>query len=178
MVLTTSLIRSAVNNTADRFSHVIIEKPVSFRYNQHQKDNPCDNNNNSVGILSKEGKKGKPLSGDKEAAFMQNTQLIENTEIMGIVETILSTVPALEIYVFGSYANGTAKEDSDYDFYVVIPDGGMRDIEASCLIQSAIKTRTRGIDMLVGTKSKFDKYKDTISFIEGEVARTGVKLHG
>ena len=47
---------------------------------------------------------------------MLNSHITENTEIMSIVEAILNTVPALEIYMFGSYANGTAKEDSDYDF--------------------------------------------------------------
>ena len=109
---------------------------------------------------------------------MKNVPLTDNTEIMGIVDTIRNAIPVLEIYLFGSYASGTAKEDSDYDFYVVIPDGDMRDIEATWKIQSAIQKRARGIDMLVGTKSKFDKYKNTISFIESEVARTGVKLHG
>jgi predicted nucleotidyltransferase len=48
---------------------------------------------------------------------------INNGEIKEIVDTILNAVPALEIYLLGSFANGTAKEDSDYDFYVVIPDG-------------------------------------------------------
>ena len=109
---------------------------------------------------------------------MQDMTIRDNMEINGIVEAILSTVPVLEIYLFGSFANGTAKEDSDYDFYVVIPDEGLRAIEATWKIQGAIQNRTRGIDMLVGTKSKFDKFKNTISFIEGEVARTGVKLYG
>jgi len=113
-----------------------------------------------------------------EVISILEKQLNENAEIMDILEAILNTVPALEVYMFGSYATGTAKEESDYDFYVVIPDGSMRDIEATRLIQSAIQTRNRGIDMLVGTKSKFDKYKKTISFIENEVVRTGVKLHG
>jgi len=109
---------------------------------------------------------------------VQNGNITDNAEVMGIVEVIRNAVPVLEIYLFGSYAIGAAREDSDYDFYVVIPDDGMRDIEATWKIQSAIQKRARGIDMLVGTKSKFDKYKNTISFIESEVVRTGVKLHG
>ena len=109
---------------------------------------------------------------------MQINNVADNIEIMEIVEAIRNAVPVLEIYLFGSYAMGVAKEDSDYDFYVIIPDEGMRDIEATWKIQGAIQKRAKGIDMLVGTKSKFDKYKNTISFIESEVFRTGVKLHG
>jgi predicted nucleotidyltransferase len=108
---------------------------------------------------------------------MQNTQITDNTEIMEIIEAIRNTVPVLEIYLFGSHANGTAKEDSDYDFYVVIPDGDLRAIEASRLIRKAMPKQTKPVDMLVGTLSKFNKYKDTISFIEGEVARKGFKLY-
>jgi len=109
---------------------------------------------------------------------MSDNKLTDNIEIDGIIKAILSTVPALEIYLFGSSANGKANEDSDYDFYVVIPDDGMRAREATWRIRKAIPRQTRPIDMLVNTKSRFDKYKDSISFIEGEVARSGVKLYG
>lgn len=99
-------------------------------------------------------------------------------EVRSIVDIILATVPALEIYLFGSFVNGNAGDDSDYDFYVVIPDGDMRAIEANREIQGAIRNRTRSIDMIVNTKSKFDTYKNSISFIESGVAKTGVKLYG
>jgi hypothetical protein len=39
-------------------------------------------------------------------------------------------------------------------------------------------TNARSVDMLVGTKSKFNKYKNSISFIERDVVETGVKLYG
>jgi len=42
----------------------------------------------------------------------------------------------------------------------------------------AIPKQTRPVDMLVNTKNRFDRFKDTISFVEGEVVRTGVKLYG
>ena len=109
---------------------------------------------------------------------MSEKQLLSNIEIDGIVKAIVRTVPVLEIYLFGSSANGTANEDSDYDFYVVIPDDGIHAREASWKIRKAIPKQTRPVDMLVNTKNRFDKFKDTISFVEGEVVRTGVKLYG
>jgi len=39
-----------------------------------------------------------------------------------IKETILRHIPAKYIYLFGSYAYGEPKEDSDLDIYVVFPD--------------------------------------------------------
>ena len=105
---------------------------------------------------------------------------INNKDISEIVATILNAVPALEIYLFGSYANGTASETSDYDFYVIIPDG-LQAIESTWKITGSIPKsirKTRSIDMLVGTKSKFGKYKDSLGFIENEVVRTGIKLYG
>ena len=107
-----------------------------------------------------------------------NTRIDNNAEIKSIIDVILSTVPALEIYLFGSWTTGTESDDSDYDFYVVLPDDGMRAREATWKIQNAIKNRSPGIDMLVNTKSRFDKYKNSLSFIESDVVKTGVKLYG
>ena len=104
---------------------------------------------------------------------------VQHAEVKEIVKSILSSVPALEIYLFGSLAGGTAKEDSDYDFYVVIPDNGsMREREAAWAIRGAIPKQTRGIDMLVGTQSKFNRRKEYFYSIENEVIKKGVKLHG
>jgi len=104
---------------------------------------------------------------------------MHRTEVNEIVKSILSSVPALEIYLFGSFASGTAREDSDYDFYVVIPDDSdMREREATWAIRGAIPRQTRGIDMLVGTQSKFNRRKEYFYSIENEVIEKGVKLHG
>ena len=53
-----------------------------------------------------------------------------NEEIEQIKNIIVNTIPLEKLYLFGSYANGTQREDSDYDFYAVIPDGSMRPSEA------------------------------------------------
>jgi len=101
-----------------------------------------------------------------------------NDEIQEIQNIILATVPATQIYLFGSYAKGVQQPDSDYDFYVVIPDNTMRPLDATRKISMALRSaRKRPIDMLVGSESKFNKYKNVYS-IEKEVLNTGVKLYG
>ena len=83
--------------------------------------------------------------------MLTHEQVVDD-EINKIVSVILSEVPALEIYLFGSFVNGTANSDSDYDFYVVVPDN-LQPIETTWLINGAIRKnmkKTRRIDMLVG----------------------------
>jgi predicted nucleotidyltransferase len=112
-----------------------------------------------------------------EVEYMFNERVNINEEIKEIVNIILNAVPALEIYLFGSFAKGNDNDDSDYDFYVVIPDG-LQPIEETWKINEKIAGRkSRGVDMIVGTLSKFNKYKNVYS-IEKEVVKTGVKLYG
>ena len=101
-----------------------------------------------------------------------------NDEIKEIQARILTAVPALQIYLFGSQAKGTQRRDSDYDIYVVIPDNAMRPLDATRKISMALRPiRKKPMDILVGSESKFNKYKSVYS-IEKEVLNTGVKLYG
>jgi len=104
----------------------------------------------------------------------------QNIEIKEIVNHILSSVPVAKIYLFGSFAKGTNKEGSDYDFYVVIPDdSGMREAEADWEIRYNLAGKQKkSIDMLVGTQSKFNRRKNYFYSIENEINETGVKLYG
>jgi predicted nucleotidyltransferase len=108
---------------------------------------------------------------------MTDTQRIEIDEI---VQCILSSVKVSEIYLFGSFADGTARKDSDFDFYVVIPDDSeLREIETQQKIgYSLINKQKRSIDMLVGKQTKFNKRKNYFYSIENEVSKNGVKLYG
>jgi predicted nucleotidyltransferase len=101
-----------------------------------------------------------------------------NDEIKEIQDIILSTVSALQIYLFGSHAKGKQRVDSDYDFYVVVPDDAMRPLDATRKISMALRSaRKMPVDMLVGNESKFNKYKNVYS-IEKEVVSNGMKLYG
>ena len=99
-------------------------------------------------------------------------------ELESIKQAILDTVKAHEIYLFGSHAYGTARKDSDFDIYVVIPNGSMRPIEAMHKISSAISRKDiRAVDIIVGKESVFNRRKQLLT-IERTIAREGVKLYG
>ncbi len=99
-------------------------------------------------------------------------------ELESIKRVILDTLKVQEIYLFGSHACGTAHKDSDFDIYVVIPDGSMRPIEAMHKISSAISRRDiRAVDIIVGKESAFNRKKQ-LPTIERTIAREGVRLYG
>jgi len=43
-----------------------------------------------------------------------------NDEIIKIKDAIVSAVDVEKLYLFGSYAYGTPRDDSDYDLYFVL----------------------------------------------------------
>ena len=105
-----------------------------------------------------------------------NSQIIK--ELENIKQIIINTVETDSIYLFGSYANGTPSEDSDFDLYVVIPDDGIRPIEAMRIIGSALyQQQTKPIDLLVSRVSDFNQRK-MLPTIERAIARDGVLLYG
>ena len=103
--------------------------------------------------------------------------MIMTDEIEKIKEIIVGAIPLERLYLFGSYAYGTPNEDSDYDFYAVIPNDTMRPIEA---IQRAYKAM-RGIDrkpcdILAGTREIFERRSKQLT-IERKILNDGVVLY-
>jgi predicted nucleotidyltransferase len=105
-------------------------------------------------------------------------QNIIDTTISSIVDTISHSIPTERIYLFGSYAYGTPQQDSDYDLFVVIPDGAMRPIEAMRKIHHALYPLNlkRPVDVLADYKSKFNELKQYAT-LEHTVDRQGVLLY-
>lgn len=102
-----------------------------------------------------------------------------NEEIKAIVERIRESLSPKKIYLFGSFARGDARKSSDYDFYVVMPDGTGNALE---LCQTAYCSligldRKRGADIIVGHESAFAERKNRPT-IEREVSREGILLYG
>ena len=102
--------------------------------------------------------------------------MVMTDEIVKIKDIIVNTVPAEKVYLFGSYANGTQHEDSDYDFYVVIPNGSMRPIEAIQDIYCTMRGIKKPVDILAGTAEVFDRRSQDPT-IERVIAREGVVLY-
>ena len=100
-----------------------------------------------------------------------------NAEIMQIRDKIISAVPVEKLYLFGSHANGTASDDSDYDFYMVIPNAGMRPIDAINAAYLAMRgLKRKPVDILAGTVEVFSRRAKGVT-VERKIAREGVVLY-
>jgi len=100
-------------------------------------------------------------------------------EIQQITELIKQTVPVERIYLFGSHAYGEPHEHSDYDFFVILPDGSMRPLDAEGMIHRAVAHTPimTAMDVLTQHKTRFD-LKSRYNTLERKVSRDGRLLYG
>ena len=98
-------------------------------------------------------------------------------EIEIIKQRLIEQVNPICIYLFGSFTNGTAHADSDFDFYIIVDDSE-KDLHA--VAASAYKAirgvKQRPVDILVGTKNGFDERKNQFT-VENEVFHNGILIY-
>ena len=100
-----------------------------------------------------------------------------NGEITTIKDLIVNAVPIEKLYLFGSYANGTSNKDSDYDFYMVIPNDSIRPLDAINMAYLAMRgLKRKPADILAGTVDVFTRRSQGVT-LERKIAREGVVLY-
>jgi predicted nucleotidyltransferase len=106
-----------------------------------------------------------------------NTKVQE--QIDKIKDIIVQTIPVEQVYLFGSYAYGTPRDDSDLDFYVVMKDDApYQEIDAEGILNIAVSgKKSMATDILVIKKARFD-YRRSAATLSREVATRGVLLYG
>ena len=93
------------------------------------------------------------------------------------VEKVCENYKIEAIILFGSYAKDNYTADSDYDIYVICPDGAGDAIILSQQGYRALRgIRKKPVDLLVGFESKFNERAE-MPTLEQEVKMTGVVLY-
>lgn len=102
---------------------------------------------------------------------------IQVNEIEELKEQFISQLKPLKIYLFGSFANGTYTEESDFDFYIIVSDEvkELKDLTTQAY-RSIRKIKKRSVDIIIGTESIFENKKNSPS-VENEVMRNGILLY-
>ena len=100
-------------------------------------------------------------------------------ELDKLKELIINAIPVEQIYLFGSYAYGKPRKDSDLDLYVVLKDGlPMRDLDAGLQIRFAIaRKKSMPVDIIAKNKRDFVNRLDDIT-LERKVTRDGIRIYG
>jgi predicted nucleotidyltransferase len=101
------------------------------------------------------------------------------TELEKLKALIVKAIPVEQIYLFGSYAYGTPRKDSDLDLYVVLKDDvPIRDLDAGLQIRLAIdRKKSMPVDIIVKKKRDFLIRLDDIT-LERKVNRDGIRIYG
>lgn len=104
----------------------------------------------------------------------------EYDHIKDLAAIIAKKLQPLKIYLFGSFAEGRNQADSDYDFYIVMPDSDTRNpLDLMTEAQRSLRHRKkRPVDVLVGKQSRFEKLKNAGITVESDIAKKGVVIYG
>ena len=103
-----------------------------------------------------------------------------NDEIREMTRRFVEALHPVKIILFGSYAKDTYRDDSDYDFYIIMPDDtkqNMLDVGVAAYTAIDDMYERKAVDILTNTQERFNYRKDQPT-MERIVEREGVVLYG
>jgi predicted nucleotidyltransferase len=81
------------------------------------------------------------------------------------------------IILFGSYARGDAREDSDIDLLVLFPEVDNPHARAAEVYTALIGCSTMPKDIVVSTTARFERYRNVVNTVYWPAAREGRVLY-
>ena len=117
------------------------------------------------------------MTGIESLAHIRDNESLDN--IREMTKCFVSQVNPLKVILFGSFANGTYTDESDYDFYLVIDDGRSVGEATDEAYNSVMYVKKRPVDIVVGTNSRFERKGNSKHslMVEVEVQRNGILLY-
>lgn len=115
----------------------------------------------------------------KADSLLRVTDSESANNIRELTDCFVSKVNPLKVILFGSFADGSYTDDSDYDFYLVVEDG-RNIVQATDDAYNAITyVKNRPVDIIVGTSSHFERKGGSAHslMVEGEIHRKGILLY-
>ncbi|MGB8932381.1 MAG: nucleotidyltransferase domain-containing protein [Anaeromyxobacteraceae bacterium] len=107
-------------------------------------------------------------------------QVIAAVKDPTLAELLRRLVPAYRperVYLFGSMARDENGPDSDYDLLLVVTDDAPVERRGSRLAYEVLRGTGVAADVLVCTRSWFDRRRDFAASLPGTVLREGRLLH-
>ena len=99
-------------------------------------------------------------------------------DIESIVKAITSHTEIENIFLFGSWASGEPKANSDLDIYLVIPDNDIDVFDLNAEIRFALyKKLSLPLDLIIAKKSVFERRSKALT-LENIIAKNGVSVYG
>ena len=99
-------------------------------------------------------------------------------ELTTVIQAIASNTKIESIFLFGSWAYGEPKPDSDLDIYLVIPDNDVDICDLNAEIRFALyKKLPLPLDLIIAKKSVFERRSRSLT-LESVIAKQGLCIYG
>lgn len=102
----------------------------------------------------------------------------KDPKLTKIVEILKKEFGPKRLFLFGSRASGTARDDSDYDFVVVVEETSKNRFENMGLANQALRSAgiSAAVEAFVYDQSEFDEWKSELSSIPETAVNTGAEI--
>ena len=94
-----------------------------------------------------------------------------------IVQKLVSGFHPDKIILFGSYAWGEPKEDSDIDLLVIVPGSEESPIQRAARAHRCLRAIGVPMDLLVKTQAEVDRFSSVYASLEAEILERGKVLY-
>lgn len=94
-----------------------------------------------------------------------------------IVRRLVAAYQPERVYLFGSVARGDAGLNSDYDLMLIVPDDAPPEKRDSDLAYRVLRGTGVGADILVWTRTRFDRRAHVVASLPATILREGRLLH-
>ncbi len=94
-----------------------------------------------------------------------------------LLRRLVAAYRPARVYLFGSKARGDAGADSDYDLLVVVPDDVPDERRRSRLAYEVLRGTGVAADVVVCTRTWFERRQGLQASLAGTVVREGRLLH-
>lgn len=99
------------------------------------------------------------------------------SELRGILERLIAALEPERIYVFGSQARGDARDDSDIDLLIIVPDSDLPAHRRDQAAYGAVGRHFLPLDLLVMTRAEFERRRSALASLPATVLREGRVLY-
>jgi predicted nucleotidyltransferase len=82
------------------------------------------------------------------------------------------------IYLFGSYAWGQPKPESDLDLLVIVQESQQQPVQRAVRAQHSLRGLPAAVDVLVKTSSEVERYRHVYASLEAQILEKGKLLYG
>jgi len=103
--------------------------------------------------------------------------MVDKHKLSLIVEKLVEAYQPKKIYLFGSFAWGTPKEDSDLDILIVVDHSEQKPYKRMKPAYQALREIRVSKDILVYTEEEFEKLALEPSSLFHKIKLQGVKLY-